>query len=57
MPWSKAQKRTAQAVAHGWKSKGEAKGFTRDFAQQVISESEASRKRKIRKHFKAQSTE
>lgn len=38
MPWSKAQERVAQAVAHGWKPKGSAKGFTKKFAEQVIEE-------------------
>lgn len=39
MPWSKKQKQVAQAVAHGWKPKGEAKGFSKSFAAQVIAES------------------
>lgn len=39
MPWSKSQQRTAQAVTHGWKPKGSAKGFTQSFASQVIEES------------------
>ena len=30
--------RVAEAVKHGWKPKGSAKGFTQDFAEQVISE-------------------
>lgn len=38
MPWSAAQVRTAQAVKHGWRPKGSAKGFTRKFAAQVVSE-------------------
>ncbi len=39
MPWTKKQQRTAQAVAHGWRPTGSAKGFTRGFAEQVTSES------------------
>lgn len=39
MPWSQKQQRVAQAVAHGWKPKGSAKGFTHEFAEQVIEES------------------
>ncbi len=38
MPWSKKQVRVAQAVEHGWKPKGAAKGFTQDFAAQVVAE-------------------
>ena len=38
MPWSQKQMRVAEAVKHGWKPKGSAKGFTHDFAEQVISE-------------------
>lgn len=38
MPWTEKQERVAQAVAHGWKPKGKAKGFTKSFAKQVISE-------------------
>jgi hypothetical protein len=53
MPWSKAQKRTAQAVVHGWKPKGSAKGFDPSFAQQVLTE---GTKRKIRKHLKVEGT-
>jgi hypothetical protein len=58
MPWSKKQMRTAQAVEHGWNPKGSAKGFTKGFADQVISEGvkrEPDRK-KLRKHFTIQST-
>ena len=40
MPWSKKQVRVAEAVKHGWKAKGKAKGFTKAFASQVISEGE-----------------
>jgi hypothetical protein len=46
MPWTGQQQRVARAVAHGWKPKGSAKGFTRAFAEQVISESKKKRKRK-----------
>lgn len=38
MSWSEAQVKTARAVSHGWKPKGSAKGFTKDFAEQVIEE-------------------
>jgi hypothetical protein len=47
MPWSKAQRDTARAVAHGWKPTGSAKGFTKGFAEKVMEESdEAKRRRK-----------
>jgi hypothetical protein len=39
MPWSKKQEKVALAVAHGFKPKGSAKGFTKAFAAQVIAES------------------
>jgi hypothetical protein len=38
MPWSKKQMQVAEAVKHGWKPKGSAKGFTKEFADQVIEE-------------------
>lgn len=38
MPWSKKQLKTALAVTHGWPAKGSAKGFTMDFAEQVVKE-------------------
>lgn len=40
MPWSKKQQDTARAVAHGWKPKGSAKGFDREFAELVLEESD-----------------
>jgi hypothetical protein len=46
MPWSKKQKRVAQSVEHGWKPTGSAKGFTKDFAEQVIEESDDMKKRR-----------
>jgi hypothetical protein len=46
MPWSKKQKRVAQAVEHGWKPTGSAKGFSKDFAEQVIEESDDMKKRR-----------
>lgn len=51
MPWTRKQQKVARAVEHGWKPKGSAKGFTRDFARQVTVESneEAKPKRKRRK--------
>ena len=42
-PWTKAQQKTAQAVQHGWKPKGSAKGFDKDFAEEVIEESKDSK--------------
>ncbi len=46
MPWSEKQMSTAQAVAHGWTPKGSAKGFTQDFAAQVVAEGVKGKKRK-----------
>lgn len=46
MPWSKAQKRTAQAVAHGWKPKNKAKGFGKNLADLIMSESKKPKTRK-----------
>lgn len=46
MPWSPAQVKTAQAVTHGWKPKGKAKGFSEDFADQVVTESDEMGHRK-----------
>ncbi len=52
MPWTKSQIRTAQAVEHGWKPKGSAKGFTEKFAAEVIQESESGEYAKPkRKHI------
>jgi hypothetical protein len=54
MPYSKrafatkAQVRTAQAVAHGWKPKGSAKGFTEGFADKLLSEVAARKKKKAK---------
>lgn len=48
MPWNEAQRRTARAVAHGWKPTGSAKGFTRGFAEQVLEESGEKKKKKRR---------
>jgi hypothetical protein len=41
MPWTRKQQKVAQAVEHGWKPKGKSKGFTKDFAEEVVSESDA----------------
>jgi len=41
MPWTKKQQRVAEAVAHGWKPKGKAKGFTQAFASQVLTETDS----------------
>ena len=43
MPWTKKQQRVAQAVEHGWKPKGSAKGFDKGFAEQVIEESSSDK--------------
>lgn len=43
MPWSKKQKRLAQAVKHGFKPTGAAKSFTKAFASQVIEESDTDK--------------
>ena len=37
MPWTKKQQRVAEAVKHGWKPTGSAKGFTRKFANEVVT--------------------
>jgi len=50
MPWTEKQQKVAQAVEHGWKPKGSAKGFTEKFAAEVIAESETAEKPK-RKHI------
>lgn len=47
MPWSERVQQTARAVAHGWKPKGSAKGFTQEFAAQVISESKGKTLKEI----------
>lgn len=46
MPWTHEQVRVAQAVEHGWKPTGSAKGFSKDFATQVIAEGEKGKRRK-----------
>jgi hypothetical protein len=67
VPWTKKQQRTAQAVEHGWKPKGSAKGFTSKFAEQVVQESKTmptrpstdltdAQRRKMRKHLKVESS-
>ena len=48
MPWSPEQVKVAQAVAHGWRPKGSAKGFTRRFAEQVIAEGVKKKRRKAK---------
>ena len=40
MPYTKKQVRVAEAVKHGWKPKGSAAGFTENFAEKVLTESE-----------------
>jgi len=37
-PWTRKQLKTALAVEHNWKPTGTAKGFTKDFASQVVAE-------------------
>ena len=46
MPWSDKTKKLAQAVAHGFKPTGSAKGFDRGFAEQVLEESGEEKKRR-----------
>lgn len=46
MPWSKKQIRTAQAIEHGMKPTGSAKGFDKEFASQVIEESADEKRRR-----------
>jgi len=38
MPWTKKVQHLAQAVEHGWQPKGTAKGFSKAFADYVITE-------------------
>lgn len=45
MPRTRRQVQVAQAVAHGWKPKGKAKGFTQSFADQVIAEGVKGKKK------------
>ena len=37
-PWTKKQVRVAEAVKHGWKPKGGAKGFTHKLASDIVVE-------------------
>lgn len=53
MPWSKLQMKLAQAVAHGWKPKGSARGFSKAFADQVIAEGVKGTWSKLRKKRKS----
>jgi hypothetical protein len=46
MPWSGKQEKVARAVEHGWKPKGKAKGFTKDFAAQVVEEGMKKKRKK-----------
>lgn len=48
MPWSQKQYRTAQAVMAGATLKGLSKGFTPEFAAQVIAEGVKKQKRKMK---------
>lgn len=45
MPWTDKQKRVAQAVKHGWSPKGKAKGFGRNLADLILSESKRKEKK------------
>lgn len=45
-PWSKKQQDLARAVTHGFKPTGKAKGFTADFASQVLEESDGDKTRR-----------
>lgn len=38
MPYTKSQVKLAQAVKHGFHPTGKAKGFSEDFADQVVTE-------------------
>jgi hypothetical protein len=49
MPWSAKQKKTALAVAHGWKPKGKAKSFGKNLADLIMSEERTGTHRKGRK--------
>jgi hypothetical protein len=50
MAYSKKQLRTARAILHGWEARGAAKGITREFAQEMLSEQKRiNRRRKKRK--------
>ena len=52
MPWTRLQQKTAQAVAHGWSPKGNAKNFAKTIkkggtlAEDIISESKTMPTRK-----------
>jgi hypothetical protein len=45
MPYTKKQRNLANAIEHGFKPTGKAKGFTKAFAEQVITEEDARGKR------------
>jgi len=49
MPYSKKQLRTARAILHGWEARGAAKGITREFAQEMLSEQKRINAQKRRK--------
>ena len=38
MPWTTKQVKVAEAVKHGWKPKGAAKGFTKKLASDIVVE-------------------
>ena len=46
MPWSEKQRRLAQAVKHGFKPTGAAKGFTGTLADLILAESPKPKKEK-----------
>lgn len=49
MPWTRKQQDMARAVKHGFKPTGKAKGFDRDFAEQVLDESDMDEHMKRKK--------
>lgn len=46
MPWTAKQKKTARAVAHGWKPKGSAKGFGKNLADLILEEEDKPKRKK-----------
>jgi hypothetical protein len=53
MPWTRKQYQVAQAVVHGWKPTGSAKGFTKSFAQDLVSEWDQLERSKSKKKKKS----
>lgn len=46
MPWTRKQQKLARAVSHGFKPTGQASGFGKTFAEQVLEETAALKARK-----------